>query len=61
MTRRGGGGKATGLTGLRGARQPELAGLRGRRGVGEAELAGSATEGAGKTELTRKPELTVWR
>lgn len=47
----GGGGKATGLTGLRGgvARQPELAGLRGRQG------------GGGKTELTRKPELTGWR
>ena len=41
------GGGATGLAGLRGvARQPELAGLRGRRGgIGEAELAGSATEG----------------
>lgn len=44
------GGKATGLTGL-----------RDQQGGGEAELAGSATEGAGKTELTRKPELTVWR
>ena len=59
-----GGGKATGLTGLRGGvpTQPDFAGIRGRQGgVGQAELAGSATEGAGKTELTRKPELTVWR